>query len=289
MRRRNKGHRVVHFPKRIDTMKKPPSTLNSTSSQDNDLRTGFVIEEIDEEIKAGSGDISQGDSTPSSSSAPNSSSTSRNKQQRNIFPIFRDWKKASKMETQTPPTIPSIFKTLPIIRDLLQTQSSTIQDETVQTCLPYLSNPLSCNSHGIPHLLRERHSQFLHKSLEPLPAGFIGADASRPWLLYWALSGLSTMGEDVSMYRERVVETVRSMQNPTGGFGGGFGQMSHLAPSYAVILSLGIVGCAGNAEDEVLRETMSVVDRRGMWEWLGRLKCTDGGFRVCEGGEEDVR
>lgn len=25
------------------------------------------------------------------------------------------------------------------------------------------------------------------------------------------------------------------------------------------------------------------------WQWLGRLKEADGGFRVCEGGEEDVR
>lgn len=25
------------------------------------------------------------------------------------------------------------------------------------------------------------------------------------------------------------------------------------------------------------------------WQWLGRLKEVDGGFRVCEGGEEDVR
>jgi protein farnesyltransferase subunit beta len=32
------------------------------------------------------------------------------------------------------------------------------------------------------------------------------------------------------------------MQNRDGGFGGGHGQISHLAPSYAAILSLAIVG-----------------------------------------------
>jgi protein farnesyltransferase subunit beta len=32
------------------------------------------------------------------------------------------------------------------------------------------------------------------------------------------------------------------MQNATGGFGGGQGQMSHCAPSYAVTLSLAMVG-----------------------------------------------
>lgn len=25
------------------------------------------------------------------------------------------------------------------------------------------------------------------------------------------------------------------------------------------------------------------------WRWLGKLKQPDGGFRICEGGEEDVR
>lgn len=32
------------------------------------------------------------------------------------------------------------------------------------------------------------------------------------------------------------------MQNTTGGFGGGQGQMSHVASSYAMILSLALVG-----------------------------------------------
>lgn len=30
-------------------------------------------------------------------------------------------------------------------------------------------------------------------------------------------------------------------------------------------------------------------DQFPRWQWLGRLKQADGGFRVCEGGEEDVR
>jgi protein farnesyltransferase subunit beta len=70
------------------------------------------------------------------------------------------------------------------------------------------------------------------------------------------------------------------MQNASGGFGGGFGQFSHLAGTYAAILSLALVG--GDA-------AYSLVDRESMWKWLGRLKQPDGGFQVCEGGEEDVR
>jgi protein farnesyltransferase subunit beta len=86
----------------------------------------------------------------------------------------------------------------------------------------------------------------------------------------------STLTDDVT----RVITTARSMQNPTGGFGGGHGQYSHLAGSYACLLSIALVGG---------HDAYSLVDRRKMWEWLGRLKQSDGGFQVCEGGEEDVR
>ena len=70
------------------------------------------------------------------------------------------------------------------------------------------------------------------------------------------------------------------MQNPTGGFGGGQGQYSHLAGSYAAILSLALVGSEA---------VFSFINRDSLWRWLGRLKQTDGGFQLCEGGEEDVR
>jgi protein farnesyltransferase subunit beta len=73
---------------------------------------------------------------------------------------------------------------------------------------------------------------------------------------------------------------VRPMQHPEGGFGGGAGQMAHLAPTYAVILALSMVG--GD-------EALELVDRRAMWRWLGRLKQADGGFQMAVGGEEDVR
>lgn len=39
-----------------------------------------------------------------------------------------------------------------------------------------------------------------------------------------------------------VIKTFTPMQNPNGGFGGGHGQMSHIASSYAAILSFAMVG-----------------------------------------------
>ena len=41
-------------------------------------------------------------------------------------------------------------------------------------------------------------------------------------------------------------------QNPTGGFGGGFGQLSHLAASYAAVNALAVFGT---------QEAYDVIDR----------------------------
>lgn len=46
------------------------------------------------------------------------------------------------------------------------------------------------------------------------------------------------------------------MQNATGGFGGGHGQLSHCASTYATVLSLAIVG--GD-------DAFNMIDRRAMY------------------------
>lgn len=179
--------------------------------------------------------------------------------------------------------IPDLFTNLPVLRDLLRTDTSEKQDGTIQECLPYLKNiepSFAYNDRGVPHLDRKRHAEFLRKSLNTLPAAYVGADASRPWFLYWALNGLATLGEDVSEFRERVVSTTRPIQNASGGFGGSNGQTSHLAPTYAVVLSLAIVGG---------EEALDLIDRRSTWKWLGSLKTPNGGFQMAVGGEVDIR
>jgi protein farnesyltransferase subunit beta len=99
-------------------------------------------------------------------------------------------------------------------------------------------------------------------------------------MFYWALAGLATMGEDISEYEERIIATITPIQNATGGFGGGNGQMSHLAPTYAIILALVIVGG---------EEALDLIDRKAMWKWLGALKHPEGGFQMAVGGEVDIR
>lgn len=179
------------------------------------------------------------------------------------------------------PTLPKLFTQDPPIHDSLQTETSRAQDQTVDECLPFLKGEHAPgNAYGIPHIDRQRHIDFLHKMLGKLPGAFVAADPSRPWFFYWCLAALTLLGEDPALYRERLVETVRPMQNASGGFAGGFGQTSHLATTYATVLSLALVG----GED-----AYEIVDRRAMWKWLCSLKQADGGFQMALGGEEDVR
>ncbi|KAJ9499337.1 CAAX farnesyltransferase (FTase) subunit beta [Exophiala xenobiotica] len=184
-------------------------------------------------------------------------------------------------------SMPAYFRQPPALVDGLETETSKLQSATLHECLPLLTavddpsrTPFDFNEFGLPNLEREDHANFLHENLAEFPAPFVGIDSSRPWMVYWALLGLYLLGEDVSPFRARVVKTFYPMQNASGGFGGGFGQYSHLAGTYAGLLCLALVGG---------EEAYSLIDRKTMWHWLGRLKQADGGFQICEGGEEDVR
>ena len=112
------------------------------------------------------------------------------------------------MDDPDGPNVPAIFKALPPIRDSLLTETSVIQDETVKECLPLLAGAgtrslFDYNEHGVPSLEREKHIDYLHERLGQLPAGFVAFDAARPWLIYWTLTGLCLLGENVDRYRAR--------------------------------------------------------------------------------------
>lgn len=50
----------------------------------------------------------------------------------------------------------------------------------------------------------------------------------------------------------RAISTLAACQNPTGGFGGGPRQLSHLAPTYAAVNALAIIGTS---------EAYDIIDR----------------------------
>lgn len=179
--------------------------------------------------------------------------------------------------------LPHLFAHPSILQDTLVTETSEKQQKVMRDVLDILTNTDEAqeiherNSHGLPRLQRLKHIKFLRQVLGNYPPPYQAMDASRPWLLYWALAGLTSLGVDVSGYKERTIQTFAPMQNPDGGFGGGHGQLSHCAASYAATLSLAMV------------DGLDMIDRKTMWAWLGSVKQGDGSFTMAIGGEKDVR
>jgi protein farnesyltransferase subunit beta len=93
-------------------------------------------------------------------------------------------------------------------------------------------------------LFKERVIRYVHSGLGQLPAGFASLDASKPWICYWTLHSLAMLqgGLPPGMTSDDVVEFLCTCQHPSGGFGGGKGQIAHLAPTYAAVNALITLG-----------------------------------------------
>ncbi|CEH18799.1 Beta subunit of farnesyltransferase [Ceraceosorus bombacis] len=156
---------------------------------------------------------------------------------------------------------------------------------------------------SLPSLSKSKHLAFLKKGLQPLPAGYVVFDATRPWLIYWAsqASLLLSSPFDADM-SARATSTLLSCQSPMGGFGGGPGQIPHLMATYAAVLALAIVGGPGHAPDIANaagpssssnggggKSGWDSIDRSAMYNMFMSLKQPDGSFTVHHGGEIDVR
>ena len=124
-------------------------------------------------------------------------------------------------------------------------------------------------------LHREEHVAYLMRSLRHLSAGHVVLDASRCWLCYWIVHALALLGAPLPPdAASDVVEFLSLCQHPDGGFGGGPGQMPHLAPTYAAVSCLAEI-----ATDSAVR----CVDRAKLRAFLVRCKDADGG------GVQDAR
>ncbi|KAK4056940.1 CAAX farnesyltransferase (FTase) subunit beta [Microbotryomycetes sp. JL221] len=177
------------------------------------------------------------------------------------------------------------FAWVPTPTDGLTSDTLTAQLDTEQDISSLLTTFMSSNTGSDGALLqRESHVTFLLSFLrasKPLPAGFTALDASRPWLLYWCIHSLALLDRQLdASAQQRVVTTLASCYNEqSGGYGGGPGQLSHLAPSYATVSALCYMGKPG----------WDSIDRPGMYKFLMSLKQPDGSFIMHQGGEVDVR
>lgn len=134
---------------------------------------------------------------------------------------------------------------------------------------------------NFPKLNRDVHLSYLKKGLRHLSESYECLDASRPWLCYWVLHSLELLDYPIS---DDVVSQVSvflsKCQCPTGGFAGGPGQEAHLAPTYAAVNALCILGT---------EEAYKVINRKTLHAFLMKMRSVEGAFKMHEGGEVDIR
>ena len=125
------------------------------------------------------------------------------------------------------------------------TNTSVEQRSTEDSCLRLLKRAEDGLERldDFPMLNRHKTIPFLKKGLRELSEGYECFDASRPWLVYWILHSLELLEEPLSEEeKSAVTKFLSNCQDPEGGFAGGPGQVAHLAPTYAAVNALVIIG-----------------------------------------------
>ncbi|KAL2098611.1 hypothetical protein ACEWY4_005091 [Coilia grayii] len=165
--------------------------------------------------------------------------------------------------------------------DGLQTVTSAEQKKVEESISKAIHAHLEDHKMTRPMLLREQHIAYLTEGLQHLSDVFETLDASRPWLCFWLLHSLDLLNHPLSPdLSSNVCKFISRCQSPTGGFAGGPGQQAHLAPTYAAVNALCVIGT---------QEAYDVIDREKLLGFLYSLRQGDGSFQMHEGGEVDVR
>lgn len=133
---------------------------------------------------------------------------------------------------------------------------------------------------GLP-LFRQKHIQYLKRGLHHLSEAYECLDASRPWLCYWILHGLELLNAKIGAQEySQTADFLRRCQDSEGGFSGGPQQIPHLAPTYAAVCALCILGT---------KEAYDVIDRPKLKSFLASCRTSEGAFTMHRDGEVDIR
>ncbi|TVU35175.1 hypothetical protein EJB05_17052 [Eragrostis curvula] len=130
-------------------------------------------------------------------------------------------------------------------------------------------------------LWRDEHIEYLTKGLRHLGPNFHVLDANRPWLCYWMVHPLALLDEVLDDdLEDDIVDFLARCQDKDGGYGGGPGQLPHLATTYAAVNTLVTIGS---------ERALSSINRDNLRKFLLRVKDSSGAFRMHECGEIDAR
>ncbi|XP_026822060.1 protein farnesyltransferase subunit beta [Rhopalosiphum maidis] len=132
-----------------------------------------------------------------------------------------------------------------------------------------------------PVLYKQNHINYIKNHMFTLPENYECLDSSRPWLCYWLCQSLALLNCKLSISEKSdVVSFLSKCQHESGGFCGGPNQMPHLAPTYAAVCALCLIGT---------EEAYAVINRENLYKFLISLRLPNGSFRMHKYGECDVR
>lgn len=134
----------------------------------------------------------------------------------------------------------------------------------------------------MPTTHRIQHIKYLETSLRNLSTNYECLDSSRPWMIYWILNAAHLLNfrfpDDLL---HRVVKFLVKCRGPAGGFGGGPGQLAHLATTYAAVNALCIIGT---------KHAYDAIGKQSLIQFLFSVRDDKtGAFNMHVDGEVDVR
>lgn len=173
---------------------------------------------------------------------------------------------------------PESLRSVEEIMKEIETETIIDRQEVIESCNELLSKETK-------PLLKESHLQYLQFAFTAqFPSNLTALDASQPWMLYWIANSLKILSpESLSEDLQRRISKKLFEISPDGGpFGGGVGQIPHIAGTYAAINALSLCNNIDGCWDKINREAI--------YKWLLKLKQPDSGFKTClEVGENDTR
>lgn len=138
-------------------------------------------------------------------------------------------------------------------------------------------------SNQINTLHRKKHINCLISDLTgELSKNYEKLVPSQTWIVYWITHSLSLLEQTqfLDTIVDDVIEFMKECAHKDGGYGGGPGQIAHLATTFAAVNAL-----ITTSSEEALES----IDRVSLVRFLHRMKQPDGSFSVHDDGEIDSR
>ncbi len=152
--------------------------------------------------------------------------------------------------------------------------------ETVTELKQVMEALKKVDPHETDRLLRESHEAYMKATLASLGKNIIHFDYGQPWVYYYIISTLSSLQSEIpEIALANITKAIKyCWSEGCGGFGGGYRQLPHLAPTYSAFLTILNIGPSA----------FHLLDKEGLTKFFRSCKM-GGQFQMTHGAETDLR